>query len=175
MTFLVATNVVASRPPERRPTGTPLAHVKIRERGANLPTLFLSISHGQMAHPMGLKIFFFSYLSGIPPIWPLQGGTSQLITTHDSLWPPLFIIESFFIIKTRQLSDYFPRGANFHIGCFLTRNGLIVDINIDMWALTGENCQKLVVVPKMSTIISKIVRKHCLHACNFFHVYLTKN
>ena len=85
ISYIVATNVIASRPPERRPTGTPLAHVKIRERGANLPTLFLSISHGQMAHPMGLKIFFFSYLSGIPPIWPLQGGTSQLITTHDSL------------------------------------------------------------------------------------------
>ena len=26
MTFIVATNVVASRPPERRPTGTPHAH-----------------------------------------------------------------------------------------------------------------------------------------------------
>ena len=29
MTFLVVTNVVASRPPERRPTGTPTAHAKI--------------------------------------------------------------------------------------------------------------------------------------------------
>ena len=28
MTFLVATNVVASRPPERRPTGAPTAHAK---------------------------------------------------------------------------------------------------------------------------------------------------
>ena len=27
-TFLVATNVVASRPPERRPTGTPTARAK---------------------------------------------------------------------------------------------------------------------------------------------------
>ena len=26
MTFIVATNVIASRPPERRPTGTPHAH-----------------------------------------------------------------------------------------------------------------------------------------------------
>ena len=29
-TFLVATNVVASRPPERRPTGTPTTRAKIR-------------------------------------------------------------------------------------------------------------------------------------------------
>ena len=29
MSFLVATNVVASRPPERRPTGTPHARAKI--------------------------------------------------------------------------------------------------------------------------------------------------
>ena len=28
-TFLVATKVVASRPPERRPTGTPTAHANI--------------------------------------------------------------------------------------------------------------------------------------------------
>ena len=30
MTFLVATNVVASRPPERRPTGTPSACANIK-------------------------------------------------------------------------------------------------------------------------------------------------
>ena len=29
MTFIVATNIVASRPPERRPTGTPHARAKI--------------------------------------------------------------------------------------------------------------------------------------------------
>ena len=29
MTFIVATNVIASRPPERRPTGTPHAPAKI--------------------------------------------------------------------------------------------------------------------------------------------------
>ena len=28
MTFIVATNVIASRPPERRPTGTPNARAK---------------------------------------------------------------------------------------------------------------------------------------------------
>ena len=28
MTFIVATNIVASRPPERRPTGTPYARAK---------------------------------------------------------------------------------------------------------------------------------------------------
>ena len=30
MAFIVATNVVASRPPERRPTGTPLAHANYK-------------------------------------------------------------------------------------------------------------------------------------------------
>ena len=29
MTFIVATNVIASRPPERRPTGTPHARAKM--------------------------------------------------------------------------------------------------------------------------------------------------
>ena len=29
MTFIVATNVIASRPPERRPTGTPYARAKM--------------------------------------------------------------------------------------------------------------------------------------------------
>ena len=32
MTFIVATNVNASRPPERRPTGTPHARANLRHR-----------------------------------------------------------------------------------------------------------------------------------------------
>ena len=36
-TFLVATNVVASRPPERRPTGTPTARAKRISRLRKLP------------------------------------------------------------------------------------------------------------------------------------------
>ena len=32
MTFIVATNVVASRPPERRPTGMPHARAKIDKK-----------------------------------------------------------------------------------------------------------------------------------------------
>ena len=36
MTFLVATNVVASRPPERRPTGTPHARAKMKYRDLDL-------------------------------------------------------------------------------------------------------------------------------------------
>ena len=36
MTFIVATNVVASRPPERRPTGTPHARAnKVTNRQAD--------------------------------------------------------------------------------------------------------------------------------------------
>ena len=37
MTFIVATNVVASRPPERRPTGTPHARANlVNQAGAEL-------------------------------------------------------------------------------------------------------------------------------------------
>ena len=32
MTFIVATNVIASRPPKRRPTGTPHARAKRKEK-----------------------------------------------------------------------------------------------------------------------------------------------
>ena len=49
-------------------------------------------------------------------------------------------------------------------------NALIVDKNTDLWAWMGGNCQKIVVLPKMSIIFSKIVRKQRLHACDFFHV-----
>ena len=34
----------------------------------------------------------------------------------------------------------------------------------------GQSCNKFVVCPTKSTICSKIVRKQCLHACDFFHV-----
>ena len=53
---------------------------------------------------------------------------------------------------------------------FSNKNGLIVTNNADLWELMGIDCKKIVVFPKMSTIFSKIVRKHCLHACDFFHV-----
>ena len=35
MTFIVATNIVASRPPERRPTGTPSARANKFSRSRN--------------------------------------------------------------------------------------------------------------------------------------------
>ena len=35
MTFIVATNVIASRPPKRRPTGTPHARANRRQRDKN--------------------------------------------------------------------------------------------------------------------------------------------
>ena len=53
---------------------------------------------------------------------------------------------------------------------FSNKNGLIVDSNADLWALKSKNYQKILVYPKMSTIFSKVVRKQCLHACDFFHV-----
>ena len=46
MTFIVANNVVSSRPPERRPTGTPHARAKRKKRMAflvvttSLPAVF---------------------------------------------------------------------------------------------------------------------------------------
>ena len=40
-----------------------------------------------------------------------------------------------------------------------------------MWPYLCKKCQKIVFYPKMSTIFSKIVRKHRLHACDFFHVW----
>ena len=55
-----------------------------------------------------------------------------------------------------------PRFAIYQI--FSNKNGLIVDNNADLWALMCKNCNK------MSTIFSKIVCKHYLHACDFFHV-----
>ena len=37
--FIVATNVIASRPPERRPTGTPHARANITTLGLNTPII----------------------------------------------------------------------------------------------------------------------------------------
>ena len=42
MTFIVATNVIASRPPKRRPTGTPHARAKKKHVGKDIrPTCLL--------------------------------------------------------------------------------------------------------------------------------------
>ena len=54
---------------------------------------------------------------------------------------------------------------------FTYKNGLVAVSNADMGVLMGKDCTKIVVYPRMSTIFSKIVRKHCLHACDFFHVW----
>ena len=35
----------------------------------------------------------------------------------------------------------------------------------------GKDCKKIIAYLKMSTVFSKIVRKQCLHAYNFFHVF----
>ena len=46
----------------------------------------------------------------------------------------------------------------------LNTNGLIVDSNsnADLWALMSKNCKKIVVHPKMSTILSKSFRNACM-------------
>ena len=46
-----------------------------------------------------------------------------------------------------------------------------MDNNADLWTLMGKNAKKIIVYPKMSTIFLNIVRKQCLHACDFFHVW----
>ena len=51
---------------------------------------------------------------------------------------------------------------------FSNKNVLIVDNYTDLWDWMGKNCKKIVVYPKMSAIFSKVVRKQCLHACDFF-------
>ena len=47
MTFIVATNVIASRPPERRPTGTPHARAKIK-----LEVVATNIVTSRPLHPL---------------------------------------------------------------------------------------------------------------------------
>ena len=44
-----------------------------------------------------------------------------------------------------------------------------MDNNAELW-VKSKNCKKIVAYKKMSTIFPKIVRKQCLHACDFFHV-----
>ena len=49
MTFIVATNVIASRPPERRPTGTPHTRAKIgvgRGEGLLDPSCIIHFKEG---------------------------------------------------------------------------------------------------------------------------------
>ena len=47
MTFIVATNVVASQPPERRPTGTPHARAKIMKNKGYMIPLNSTVQHWQ--------------------------------------------------------------------------------------------------------------------------------
>ena len=44
--------------------------------------------------------------------------------------------------------------------------------NANLWPLIGKNCLKFIVCQKMSTIFLRIVCKQCLHACDFFHVWV---
>ena len=60
-------------------------------------------------------------------------------------------------IQKCQKLQFFPIISD--ISC---KKGLIVHNNAELWALMGKNCKTIVLYPKMSTIFSKIVRKHCL-------------
>ena len=55
MSFLVATNVVASRPPESRPTGTPHARAKITKLGFKIARREISILLTFYFYPSELK------------------------------------------------------------------------------------------------------------------------
>ena len=75
-------------------------------------------------------------------------------------------------MSTNSKSSYAYKSAinsNFFldINFFCNKTGVIVDNNAE---LMGTNYKQIGVCPKMSTIFSKIVRKQCLHACDFFHV-----
>ena len=55
MTFIVATNVIASRPPERRPTGTPHARAnKLSQVGGWLDQVGIKLS--QLSTKLKLKL-----------------------------------------------------------------------------------------------------------------------
>ena len=58
-----------------------------------------------------------------------------------------------------------------NIGCFGTKLNSIC-ISKKNFGYRWVRTKKNVVYTKMSTISSRIVRKHCLHACDFFHVCL---
>ena len=49
-------------------------------------------------------------LGGNPNL-ALKGGADQKMTTRDCLWPPLFIIESFFTIKTKIFETFQKIGS----------------------------------------------------------------
>ena len=54
MTFILATNVIASRPPERRPTGTPHARAKILSTCYVL-LVYSSLSKGKPIKPRNFE------------------------------------------------------------------------------------------------------------------------
>ena len=59
MLFIVATNVVASRPPKRRPTGTPHARAKILS--INYQVLDISIGFGPYSPRLGDPTWVMPY------------------------------------------------------------------------------------------------------------------
>ena len=74
----------------------------------------------------------------------------------------------FLIIKKWPKFTFFQ-----YIGYFWRKLDQMLVSNADLWQFMGKNCQNFVVYTKMSTIFAKIVRKQCLHACNFFRVWCT--
>ena len=67
MTFIVATKVVASRPPERRPTGTPTARAKSKYFDSNMSLTLIRLGGGGIYGPRKSKqLFLGSRMSDLP-------------------------------------------------------------------------------------------------------------
>ena len=84
MTFIVATNVIASRPPERRPTGTPHARAKIHG-----PVWYHMVPYGTVWYRMVSYGPLWSCMFPFRPIWsPMAsyGLVLSSIVSYGSLW-----------------------------------------------------------------------------------------
>ena len=130
--------------------------------------------HGPSRKILELKMLWNKKMSGISR----QGIKLCLHKgTCDQTWKKfLFVRKSIFGVEKSPQLQIVPRLIKLQFfplyQIFSSQKRLIVDNNADLCALIGKNCNKIVVYTKMFTIISKIVCKHCLHACYFFHVCL---
>ena len=89
MTFIVATNVIASRPPERRPTGTPTdwnaarscQFLKMRRKETEIcQTFIIVLKGGGEVPPVWQKtklLLFFFMKASVSEIWILNTSSSS--------------------------------------------------------------------------------------------------
>ena len=91
MTFIVATNVIASRPPERRPTGTP--HIRANSTTVLVePDQNLGINKIPIARPIfvwvpGLLIWYFLLIRIFLPRLAFFGPVWPHMALFGPIWP----------------------------------------------------------------------------------------